>query len=123
MLKMRRVWRRTSSSQAEPSPWRHCWTSWASCSNVSSASKPATVTSLPQKLHGANFGLQLWNANCSRKVPCSSGPGDRPRVGASYSGLARDTSLAFLRRESPPHWRFVAAETAFQVVEITEKYG
>jgi hypothetical protein len=43
MLKMRRVWRRTSSSQADPSPWRHCWTSWASCSNVSSASKPATV--------------------------------------------------------------------------------
>src|SRR6266568_2089692 len=33
MLKMRRVWRRTSSSQADPSPWRHCWTSWASCSN------------------------------------------------------------------------------------------
>src|SRR5882724_373336 len=43
MLKMRRVWQRTSSSQADPSPWRHCWTSWASCSNVSSASKPATV--------------------------------------------------------------------------------
>src|SRR4029077_20472363 len=43
MLKMRRVWRRTSCSQADPSPWRHCWTSWASCSNVSSASKPATV--------------------------------------------------------------------------------
>src|SRR6267154_741189 len=33
MLKMRLVWRRTSSSQADPSPWRHCWTSWASCSN------------------------------------------------------------------------------------------
>src|SRR5271167_1981007 len=92
MLKIRRVWRRTSSSQAEPSPWRHCWTSWASCSNVSSASKPATVTSLPQKLHGANFGLQLWNANCSRKVPCCSGPGDRPRVGASYSEPPLDTS-------------------------------
>src|SRR6267154_1647772 len=44
MLKMRRVWRRTSSSQAEASPWRHCWTSWASCSNVSSASNPGTVT-------------------------------------------------------------------------------
>src|SRR5713226_3982546 len=44
MLKIRREWRRTSSSQAEPSPWRHCWTSWASCSNVSSASKPGTVT-------------------------------------------------------------------------------
>src|ERR1700730_10057396 len=44
MLKMRREWRRTSSSQAEPSPWRHCWTSWASCSNVSSASNPGTVT-------------------------------------------------------------------------------
>src|SRR6266849_9930506 len=41
---MRREWRRTSSSQAEPSPWRHCWTSWASCSNVSSASNPGTVT-------------------------------------------------------------------------------
>src|SRR5271165_2794893 len=92
MLKIRRVWRRTSSSQAVPAPWRHCWTSWASCSNVSSASKPATVTSLPQKLHGANFGLQLWNANCCQKVPCSSGPGDRPRVRASYSGLALDTS-------------------------------
>src|SRR5882724_11041664 len=34
MLKIRREWRRTSSSQAEPSPWRHCWTSWASCSNL-----------------------------------------------------------------------------------------
>src|SRR6266481_723516 len=44
MLKIRREWRRTSSSQAEPSPWRHCWTSWASCSNVSSASNPGTVT-------------------------------------------------------------------------------
>src|SRR5712664_3441420 len=44
MLKMRREWRRTSSSQADPSPWRHCWTSWASCSNVSSASNPGTVT-------------------------------------------------------------------------------
>src|SRR5438874_13406971 len=43
MLKMRRVWRRTSSSQADPSPCRHFWTSWASCSNVSSASKPITV--------------------------------------------------------------------------------
>src|SRR6267378_3893753 len=41
---MRREWRRTSSSQAEASPWRHCWTSWASCSNVSSASNPGTVT-------------------------------------------------------------------------------
>src|SRR6266851_3668140 len=41
---MRREWRRTSSSQAEPSPWRQCWTSWASCSNVSSASKPGAVT-------------------------------------------------------------------------------
>src|SRR6202158_6100845 len=44
MLKMRREWRRTSSSQADPSPRRHCWTSWASCSNVSSASNPGTVT-------------------------------------------------------------------------------
>src|ERR1700732_139013 len=44
MLKIRRECRRTSSSQAEPSPWRHCWTSWASCSNVSSASNPGTVT-------------------------------------------------------------------------------
>src|SRR5579863_5939512 len=42
MLKMRREWRRTSSSQAEPSPWRYCWTSWASCSNSSSASDPGT---------------------------------------------------------------------------------
>src|SRR6266852_7289860 len=41
---MRREWRRTSSSQAEPSPCRQCWTSWASCSNVSSASKPGTET-------------------------------------------------------------------------------
>src|SRR5258708_38571643 len=44
MLKMRREWRRTSSSQAEPSPWRHCWTSWESCSNVSSASNLGAVT-------------------------------------------------------------------------------
>src|SRR5213082_3078277 len=40
MLKMRLLWRRTSSSQAEPSPWRHCWTSWTSCSNASLASNP-----------------------------------------------------------------------------------
>src|SRR3984893_15337089 len=52
MLKMRREWRRTSSSQAEPSPWRHCWTSWASCSNVSSASNPGTC-------RPANYGTQI----------------------------------------------------------------
>src|SRR5690242_4169499 len=62
MLKMRRVWRRTSSSQADPSPWRHCWTSWASCSNVSSASEPTTVQGvsasrlLSQKTAGSPFG-------------------------------------------------------------------
>jgi len=69
MLKMRRVWRRTSSSQADPSPWRHCWTSWASCSNVSSASEPTTVQGvsasrfLSQKTAGspsrpANYGTK-----------------------------------------------------------------
>src|SRR5215469_15440396 len=69
MLKMRRVWRRTSSSQADPSPWRHCWTSWASCSNVSRASKPTTVQGvsasrlLSQKTAGspsrpANYGTK-----------------------------------------------------------------
>src|SRR6267143_4409893 len=76
MLKMRRVWRRTSSSQADPSPWRHCWTSWASCSNVSSASKPATVQGvsasrpLSQKAAWQSIpACQLWNVKCSRNVP------------------------------------------------------
>src|SRR6266850_6995546 len=75
MLKMRRVWRRTSSSQADPSPWRHCWTSWASCSNVSSASKPATVKAclragaLSKADQQSISACQLWNVNCSRNVP------------------------------------------------------
>jgi hypothetical protein len=80
---MRREWRRTSSSQAEPSPWRHCWTSWASCSNVSSASNPGAVTC------AATPGQFLVNRgqpisachSMERKVPskCSLGhhPGGR----------------------------------------------
>src|SRR6476646_1882229 len=44
------------------------------------------------KLPGANFGLQLWNANCSPKVPCCPGPDDRVQEGASYSCLRLDTS-------------------------------
>src|SRR6202158_2087169 len=44
MLKMRRESRRTRSSLADPSPRTQCWTSGASCSNVSSASNHGTVT-------------------------------------------------------------------------------
>src|SRR5207248_7906763 len=90
MLKMRRVWRRTSSSQADPSPWRHCWTSWASCSNVSSASKPTTVQGvsasrlLSQKNRWQSIpACQLWNENCNENVPLETGPGFRP----SFAGI------------------------------------
>jgi hypothetical protein len=76
MLKMRREWRRTSSSQADPSPWRHCWTSWASCSNVSSASNPGTVTcatTLGQFL--VNRGQPISACHTmERKVPPESSP-------------------------------------------------
>src|SRR5438445_4783003 len=81
MLNTRLVCRRTSSSQADPSPWRHCWTSWASCSNVSSASfacygarrasESATLSVASQQSISA---CQLWNANCPRNVPAWLGP-------------------------------------------------
>src|SRR5258707_6290218 len=66
MLKIRREWRRTSSSQAEPSPWRHCWTSWASCSN------------LRQPRIAAYLGLHMME----RKLPPKSSL-RRPRNGTS----------------------------------------
>src|SRR5271169_2712809 len=75
MLKMRLLWRRTSSSQADPSPWRHCWTSWASCSNVSSASQPLRCkascesASLSKAVWQSISACQLWNVKCSRNVP------------------------------------------------------
>src|SRR5712671_6970187 len=74
MLKMRREWRRTSSSQAEPSPWRHCWTSWASCSNVSSASNPATVTCAAApgqflvKTVGSHLGLPYYGTKSAPEM-------------------------------------------------------
>src|SRR5262249_23303698 len=94
MLNMRREWRRTSSSQAEPSPWRHCWTRWASCSNenqpliLKSFSKapelPRPTTRL-RRLPGLALAplewpfewplerltrpAKLWNANCHLFVP------------------------------------------------------
>ena len=85
MLKIRRVWRRTSSSQADPSPWRHCWTSWASCSNVSSASIShygARRVYEPAPLSEARWqsisACQLWNVKCSQKVPLVCSPDSRP---------------------------------------------
>src|ERR1700741_2666022 len=103
MLKIRREWRRTSSSQAEPSPWRHCWTSWASCSNVSSASNPGTVTcatTLGQFL--VNRGQPsrpaiLWNEKCPQNVP----PGTPPvteTMPASYSQVGTNTTSVPQRR-------------------------
>src|SRR6267143_3973584 len=74
MLKMRLVWRRTSSSQADPSPWRHCWTSWASCSNVSSASNPGTVTCAATpgqflvKTVGRHLGLPYYGTKSAPKM-------------------------------------------------------
>src|SRR5579872_5648880 len=74
MLKMRREWRRTSSSQAEPSPWRHCCTSWASCSNSSSASDPGTsrpalygTQIATQKFPGKGFGSKGLKAGQLRE--------------------------------------------------------
>src|SRR5215468_219792 len=67
MLKTRREWRRTSSSQAEPSPWRHCWTRWASCSK---RSQPRTLDArsgfTPCR---APWPAKQWNVKCSRNVP------------------------------------------------------
>src|SRR5579883_98266 len=85
MLKMRRVWRRTSSSQADPSPWRHCWTSWASCSNASKPQSCLTnaIFAKPPRFHVA---AQAAHAGCildgcipachtmERKVPAKSSP-------------------------------------------------
>src|ERR1700722_961520 len=67
MLKMRRVWRRTSSSQAEPSPWRHCWTSWASCSKLPQPHLPDTCFGSTRRwvFRPAN----VWNAKCTGNVP------------------------------------------------------
>src|SRR5271157_2133944 len=69
---MRRVCRRTSSSQAEPSPWRHCWTSWASCSKLSFAPfsrflhlRLPQVTSLGLPYNGTQIALGMF--------PCSQG--------------------------------------------------
>src|SRR5258707_896604 len=100
MLKMRREWRRTSSSQAEPSPWRHCWTSWASCSNVSSASNPATVTCAATP---GQFFIKPWAAisachTMERKVPPKCSPGHPTpwpqRMAASYSYIGRNTTMS-----------------------------
>src|SRR5882757_2631922 len=66
MLNMRRVWRRTSSSQAEPSPWRHCWTSWASCSKLPQPHLPDTCFGGTRRcFRPAN----VWNAKCTGNVP------------------------------------------------------
>src|SRR5215467_5480122 len=118
MLKMRRVWRRTSSSQADPSPWRHCWTSWASCSNESSASKPITVQGvsasrlLSQKTAGsptrpANYGTktagemfplnlgQAFNRHCTHLTQESlakqENPGQKKLTGHSSQLTANGT--------------------------------
>src|SRR5439155_1262737 len=94
MLKIRREWRRTSSSQAEPSPWRHCWTSWASCSNVSSASNPGTVTcvtTLGQFL--VNRGQPISACHTmERKVPLKCSLGHRNRGG-------KNPRILLIRRE------------------------
>ena len=98
---MRREWRRTSSSQAEPSPWRQCWTSWASCSNEN---QPLILKSFPKApelphptthlrrlpslalaplerplelptdwaLEWLSRPAKLWNVNCRRFVPLAS---------------------------------------------------
>jgi len=78
---MRRVCRRTSSSQAEPSPWRHCWTSWASCSKLPLApfsrflhSRKPQVISLGLPYSGTQIASEMF-------------PDDRAwthRIAASY---------------------------------------
>src|SRR5580698_2993057 len=67
MLNMRREWRRTSSSQAEPSPWRHCWTSWASCSKLPQPHLPDTC--LGSTRRWVFRPATLWNAKCTGNVP------------------------------------------------------
>src|ERR1700757_1842622 len=64
---MRRVWRRTSSSQAEPSPWRHCWTSWASCSKLPQPHLPDTCFGSTRRWFFRP--ATLWNAKCTGNVP------------------------------------------------------
>src|SRR5258707_6096430 len=67
MLNMRRVGRRTSPSQAEPSPWRHCWTSWASCCKLPQPHLPDTCLGSTRRwvFRPAN----VWNAKCTGNVP------------------------------------------------------
>src|SRR6266478_4826243 len=81
MLNMRRVWRRTSSSQAEPSPWRHCWTSWASCSKLPQPHLPDTCLGSTRRwvFRPAN----VWNAKCTGNVP-ALGPSQPTVWLASY---------------------------------------
>src|SRR5215831_10714028 len=73
---MRREWRRTSSSQAEPSPWRHCWTSWASCSKLPQPHLPDTCLGSTRRwvFRPANE----WNEKCTGNVPrARAAPTDR----------------------------------------------
>src|ERR1700681_1003021 len=88
MLKMRREWRRTSSSQADPSPWRHCWTSWASCSNVSSASIPATVqgVSASRLSLKSRLAVQLGLPTMERKMLSKCSPRDQGLTPNRYAG-------------------------------------
>jgi len=55
---MRRACWLTSLSQAEPSPRRHCWISWESCSNVASA---LNLQRFP--------AYTIWNEKRRAKVP------------------------------------------------------
>src|ERR1700719_984204 len=67
MLNMRRVWRRTSSFQAKPSPWRHCWTSWASSSKLPQPHLPDTC--LGSTCRWVFRPANVWNAKCTGNVP------------------------------------------------------
>src|SRR6202023_393093 len=76
----------------------HCWTSWASCSNVSSASNPGAVTcatTLCQFL--VNRGQPISACHTmERKVPPKCSLRHPPRwpeaIAASYSPRQRKTS-------------------------------
>src|SRR6266404_8114114 len=103
MLKIRREWRRTSSSQAEPSPWRHCWTSWASCSNVSSASNPGAVTCAATP---GQFLVKPWAAisachTMERKVPPKCSLRHSPRWPESNRRILLTTSAKDKRTRVP----------------------
>src|SRR5579859_1974179 len=98
---MRRVWRRTSSSQAEPSPWRHCWTSWASCSKLPQPHLPDTCFGSARRW--AFRPANVWNAKCTGNVP-ALGP-SQPTVWLASYPLPRPLTTPCI----PTSWNQIPA--------------